>query len=207
MTEPAMTEPGPAFFDVVLGQRAHRALRPDPVPEGLVEQVIEAATHAPSAENRQPWAFIVVRDETARSTIAQLTARAWEGVGREWSRPSLAPRLFAEVDTWATTGLAAAPVHIVVCGDTHLSPVELLAPSIYPAVQNLLLAALAVGLGSLLSTLALTSGQPLRDLLGLPDHIVPMALVPLGYPARALGPPRRHAMAERTHRERWGRPW
>jgi len=119
----------------------------------------------------------------------------------------LSQRLFDEVDRWATAGLAAAPVHVVVCGDAELAPAELLASSVYPAVQNLLLASLALGLGSLLSTLSLSGGQPLRELLALPDHVVPMALVPLGYPARRLGPPRRHPVEERAHRQRWGQPW
>jgi nitroreductase len=197
----------PDFFDVVLGQRAHRSLRPDPVPDELIARVLDAAVHAPSAENRQPWSFVVVRDREVRSAIATLTAATWEGGAREYSRPNVTPGLLADVDRWATGGLASAPVHVVVCGDTSLAPEMLLASSIYPAVQNLLLAALAVGLGSLMSTLSIVSGPAFRELLDLPDHVVPMALVPLGFPARELGPPRRVGFAERTHRDRWGRPW
>jgi nitroreductase len=195
------------FFDVVLSQRAHRALRPDPVPDDLIEQVLEAAVHAPSAENRQPWAFVVVRDPAQREAIASLTAATWEGGAREHLRPNLAPGLMDDVDRWATGGLAAAPVHVVVGGDTSLAPEMLLPSSVYPAVQNLLLAALAVGLGSLMSTLSIASGPAFRRLLGLPDHIVPLALVPLGYPARPLGPPRREPFAGRTYRDRWGQAW
>jgi len=195
------------FFDVVLSQRAHRALRPDRVPDELIEQVLEAAVHAPSAENRQPWAFVVVRDPSLRGAIAEMTAATWEAGAREYSRPNLTPGLLDEVDRWATGGLAAAPVHVVVCGDTSLAPEMLLPSSIYPAVQNLLLAALAVGLGSLMSTLSIVSGPAFRELLGLPDHVVPLALVPLGYPARPLGPPRREPFAGRTYRDRWGQPW
>ncbi|HEY2427920.1 MAG TPA: nitroreductase family protein [Acidimicrobiales bacterium] len=195
------------FFDVVLGQRAHRALRPDPVPDELIARVLDAAVHAPSAENRQPWAFVVVRDPSLRHAIARMTAATWEAGAGEYSRPNLTPRMFDEVDRWAREGLASAPVHVVVGGDTSLAAEALLPSSVYPAVQNLLLAALAVGLGSLMSTLSIVSGQAFRELLELPDHIVPLALVPLGYPARPLGPPRRQPFAAKTFRDRWGQPW
>lgn len=193
----------PEFFDVVLNQRAHRDLRPDPVPDALLDRVLEAAVHAPSAENRQPWAFVVVRDPDTRAGIAALTAKMWDDVAREFSRPNVTPRLLDEVDRWAMGGLGQAPVHVVVCGDTTQCPEPLLPSSVYPAVQNLLLAALAVGLGSLMSTLSIVSGPAFRDLLGLPDHIMPMALVPIGYPARRLGPPRRVPAAEKTHHDHW----
>ena len=191
------------FFEVVDGQRAHRELRADPVPDELIERVLEAAVHAPSAENRQPWVFVVVRDEQIRLRIAELTAKIWQGGARDFSKPNTTQRLFDEVDRWATGGLAGAPVHIVVCGDTTRCPEMMLPSSIYPATQNLLLAARALGLGSLMSTLSMVTGAPFKDLLGLPDHVVPMALVPIGYPARSLGPPRRTPVAEVTHHDRW----
>ena len=193
----------PEFFDVVLGQRAYRSLLPDPVPDELVTRVLEAATHAPSAENHQPWEFVVVRDEATRTAIGRLTQELWEAAGREHSR-GLPPAFFAAVDAWATGGLAAAPVHVVVCGDTTRCPEPQLPSSIYPAVQNLLLAALALGLGSLMSTLPVVDRAAFRPLLGLPDHIVPMALVPLGWPARPLGPARLEPVAGHTHYDRWG---
>jgi len=201
----SVSEPG--FFDVVLGQRAHRELRPDPVPDAVIEQVLEAATHAPSAENRQPWVFVVVRDEATRQAISALTARAWDGGGREHSRATLSPPFLAAVEAWAMGGLGAAPVHVVVTGDTTLSPAALLPSSVFPAVQNLLLAAGAVGLGSLLSTLPLVAGREFADLLALPEHLVPLALIPLGYPARTLGPARRIPVATKTYRDRFGQAW
>ncbi len=197
----------PELFDVLLGQRAYRELLPDPVPDELVERVLDAAVHAPSAENRQPWVFVVVRDEATRRSIGALTAQAWERGGRAYSRDRLTPGMFGEVDAWATGGLAAAPVHVVVCGDSAITDEHLLPSSVYPAVQNLLLAAIGVGLGSLLSTLPLVMGSAFRDLLDLPDRVVPLALVPIGYPARPLGRPRRTPAVERTFRDRYGRRW
>ena len=112
-----MTQP-PDFFTVVRTQRAHRAFRDDPLSDEIVEQVLATATYAPSAENTQPWVFVVVRDAGARARIGELNRRAWEGGGREYSRPRLSPEMFAKVEAGATGGIAAAPVLVVVCGDT-----------------------------------------------------------------------------------------
>jgi nitroreductase len=195
------------LFDALHGQRAQRALKPDPVPEELIEQVLRAATHAPSAQNMQPWGFVVVTDATIRLRIAEITQRTWSAGGREYAEAHLNRRMFAEVDTWVASGLADAPVHIVVCGDTALVPKPLLASSIFPAVQNLLLAANGLGLGSLLSTLPVSLPADFAALLDLPSHVLPLALVPIGYPARPLGPPRRIDVTEKTYRDRWGSPW
>jgi nitroreductase len=113
----------------------------------------------------------------------------------------------ADVDAGATGGLAAAPVMIVVCADTERGLVATVPSSIFPAVQNLLLAATALGLGSALTTITTAFAPELRVLLGLPEHLVPVAIVPLGWPARALGPPRRDPFAPHTHRERYGTGW
>ena len=83
----------------------------------------------------------------------------------------------------------------------------MLGASIFPAVQNLLLAAAALGLGTALTTLATGFGDELRELLALPEHVRPMAVVPLGHPASKLGPPKRLPLAERAHRERYGVAW
>jgi nitroreductase len=195
------------FFEVVLSQRAHRELLPDAVPDALIEKLIEAAIHAPSAENRQPWAFVVVREEARRRAIAAVTRALWQGGARDHVRGRLAEGLFADVDRWATAGLERAPVVIVVCGDTSLADPASLAASVYPATQNLLLAAHALGLGSLLSTLPTLGGADLAAVLELPAHLRPMAVVPIGRPARALRAPRRHAVAERAFRDRYGNPW
>ena len=201
-----MTE-SPDFFAVVRSQRAHRAFRDEPVPNELVERVLEAATCAPSAENTQPWVFVVVRDGAARAQIGELNRRAWEGGGREFSRPRLSPEVFAKVEAGATGGIADAPVLVVVCGDTSHCVETVLESSVWPAVQNLLLGAHAVGLGSALTTITTVFGDELRSLLTLPDYIRPLAVVPLGWPTKKLGLPRRTPVSEKTFRERYGEPW
>lgn len=197
----------PEFFEVVRTQRACRSYAPDPVGDAVLERVLTAATFAPSAENRQPWIFVAVRDPGTRAAIGELTRRAWRGGARAWSERRLAPGLLAEVDRGAEGGISAAPVLIVVCADAEAVVEAALPASIFPAVQNLLLAANALGLGSALTTLPTAFGRELADLIGTPDHIRPLAVVPIGYPSHRLGPPRREPVTTRTFRNRYGQPW
>jgi nitroreductase len=196
------------FFDVALRQRACRDFSAEPVPDADIERILEAATHAPSAENTQPWVFVVVRDETTRLQLIELTQRVWNAGAREQSMARLDAKLAADVDGGIESGFGGAPVVVVVAADTTsgVHP-KAVASSIFPAVQNLLLAASALGYGSALTTLTAAAGDDLRSIVELPAHITPMAVVPLGRPARSLGPPRRRAAAASTHRDRYGRPW
>jgi nitroreductase len=196
----------PDLFSVIRTQRAHRAFTDEPVPDELVERVLEAATYAPSAENTQPWVFVVVRDAAARAEVGELTQRQWERGGREHSLPRLSPTMFEDVEGGAMGGIAGAPVVVIVGGDTSRCNEAVLEASVFPAVQNLLLAANAFGLGAALTTLT-TSAHELHELLALPEHVRPLAVVPLGRPARELGPPRRAPAVEKTFRERYGAPW
>ncbi len=195
------------FFEVVRSQRACRAFAPEPLSDELVELLLEAATHAPSAENRQPWVFVVVRDERRRALIAELARRAWDGGGRAQASGRLTSGLLADVEGGIGGGFATAPVVVVVCGDTGLGDGRVLPASVFPAVQNLLLAATASGLGSALTTLPLAFSDELSQALGLPDALRPMAVVPLGRPARPLRSPRRQPVSAKAHRERYGAGW
>jgi nitroreductase len=196
------------FFDVARRQRACRDFSNEPVPDEDVERILEAATHAPSAENTQPWVFVVVRDDSTRALLAELTQRIWNAGARDQAMARLDAKLAADVDAGIERGLGAAPVLVVIAADTAsgVHP-KAVASSIFPAVQNLLLAAGALGYGSALTTLTAAAGDELRAIVDLPEHITPMAIVPLGRPARALGPPRRRPIAESTHRDQFGRPW
>ncbi len=202
-----MTEPNTDFFDVVARQRAYRAFADTPLSDDDVATVLAAATYAPSAENKQPWEFIVVRNADARATIGELTRRAWETTGRAFSEGRLSPKTFADVHRGATGGIAAAPVLVVVCADNERGLEQTVPSSIFPAIQNLLLAATARGLGSALTTITIGYRAELAALLALPPHVVPVAVVPLGHPARPLGRPKRDPFASHTHRERYGVPW
>jgi nitroreductase len=195
------------LFAVVGRQRACREFRLDPVGDAEIAQLLTAATHAPSAENRQPWEFVVVRDAGVRDAIGDITRRAWDTHGRAFSETRLSPQLLADVERGATGGLAAAPVTIVVCADTQRGLEATVPSSIFPAVQNLLLGATALGLGSALTTIATSFRAELTALLGLPASVVPVAVVPVGWPARPLAPPRREPFSEHAHRERFGQAW
>jgi nitroreductase len=166
-----------------------------------------AATHAPSAENSQPYVFIVVRDPAIRDAIGQLTARIWQGGARRMEEDRLSPALLRDVDHGAMGGIAAAPVLVVVCGDTRLTAARALESSVFPAVQNLLLAAHALGLGSALTTLPVVAGEELTAALDLPREVVPIAVVPIGHLPKPLGPPRRRPLTEKTHLDRYGTPF
>lgn len=202
-----MTDVARSFFDVVLHQRACRDFADTPVDEDVIAAILEAATHAPSAENSQPWEFIVVRDPALRRALADTTRRLWIEAAREFEKDRLDERLFADTESGATGGIAAAPVMIVVAADTSRCLDTALHESVWPAVQNLLLAANAFDLGSALTTLPLLAAEDLSALFGLPRGVQPMAVVPLGHPARKLGPPRRRPIADVAHRDRFGNTW
>jgi nitroreductase len=195
------------FFDVVLHQRASRQFTDRPVSDELLELCLRAATHAPSAENLQPWVFVVVRDDELRASIGELTRRAWRQGGRQHSEGRLADSLLRDVDQGAEGGIGSAPVIIVVCGDTDIGLEPTLPSSVYPATQNLLLSTTALGLGSAMTTLATLFSDDLRALLDLPASIQPMAVVPIGWPTRPLGQPRRLPLGERVYRDRYGDTW
>lgn len=208
MTDEGAESPvAPPFFEVVLSQRATRQFSDRPVGDALVELCLRAATHAPSAENLQPWVFVVVRDAARRAAIGELTRRVWRQGGRQHSEGRLPGPLLDAVDRGAEGGVAGAPVLVVVGGDTGVGMAATLPASVYPATQNLLLAATALGLGSAMTTLATLLADELRELLSLPGSVLPMAVVPLGWPAHPPGPPRRLPLSERAHREIYGAPW
>ena len=196
------------LFDVVHAQRACRSFAPTPVSDDELGRLLDAATYAPSAENRQPWVFVVVRDPALRSRLHDLTERAWAAGGRDYAAGRLTPGLLADVDHGiAGGGYRAAPVVVVVAADTDRGHPATVPSSIFPAVQNLCLAAGALGLGSALTTLTTTFAGELGTMLELPAAVVPQAVVPIGHPARPLGPPRREPFATHTHRDRFGTPW
>jgi nitroreductase len=214
------------FFDVVSTQRAIRRFRLDPVGDDLVAIVIEAATRAPSARGAEPWAFVVVRDPARRREIARLYLQAWEA-GARFTQASDADRDVASSPHYARMMRGAGelartigdvPVLVVCCLDHARlgaiadglgglrSPAAAYA-SILPAVQNLLLAARALGLGTTLTTLHRAFEAELRALLALPATIEPVVIVPLGWPADRFGPTRRRGVAEIAHLDRWGTPF
>jgi nitroreductase len=197
----------PDFFEVIHTQRAARSFLPDEVDDETVARILTAATHAPSAENSQPFVFVVVRDPALRKSIGELTARLWQGGARAAEEDRLSPAFLRDVDRGAMGGIAAAPVLVVVCGDTRLTYAPAMDASVFPAVQNLLLAAHALGMGSTLTTLPVLGGDELSNLLGLPPEVVPLAVVPIGHLPKPLGAPRREHVSQKAHLDRYGNPF
>ena len=196
--------PEPDFFQVVARQRACRSFDPDrEVGDDLVERVLDAARFAPSSENTQPWVFVVIRDPDGRRRLTDLMARLWTTA----TGAPLPDHLEADVDGGMRGGFATAPVWIVAGGDDDRAGRGEQASSMYPAVQNLLLAATALGLGSAMTTLATYDPAEVRSIAGLPDHVRPYALIPLGWPAKPLGPPKRRPVSDIAHRDTYGSGW
>ncbi|MCH7481917.1 MAG: nitroreductase family protein [Chloroflexi bacterium] len=187
----------PTFFDVVRSQRGVRLYRSDPVSQEDVDRILRAAVRAPSAANRQPWVFIVIRDREVKRSIGELYRQA-----QSPDRPPPPPGHF-------TRETEEVPVIIVACVDLGDRPNGLDLPraaSIYPAVQNLLLAAAALGLGTRLTIPFQNSPELLTELLGIPEGYAVAALIPLGYPAEPdhLGGSIRPPIADVTFDDHWG---
>jgi len=202
-----------------------RRFRPDAIPGDVLHRILEAATHAPSAWNAQPWCFVAVRAPAQRRAIATAYRQAWEAAqaftartdaDALWrARPGHA-RLVARVDELAQQ-LDSAPVLVLACLDTaQLGPMadghgNILAPqsayaSIFPAVQNLMLAARGCGVGSTLTTVYALHEAEIRRALDVPAHMHIAALIPLGYPLRPFRVTQRKPLESVVYLDRWGEP-
>jgi nitroreductase len=199
------------LFTVMGAQRACRRFDPDgKVPDSDLEQMLQAAVHAPSAENSQPWAFIVARDEQTRAELARWWTESWHAGGSEYARQHVnGDAVYADLEfAVGPGGFAAAPVIVVVCADLERVAEMFAQSSIYPAVQNLLLAANGLGYGCCLTTGLTTFGVDLvRERLQLPETLSPLAAVFIGHSATKLGAPRRRPATLVTYRETFGTPW
>jgi len=194
------------FFGIIDSQRACRRFSADPVDEGDIDRMLESASHAPSAENSQPWVFVVVQNDDIRREIASLATQVWLN-GRAYVEGTLAPNILRDVDEFVNGCFGNAPTLVVVCADLRRVSESLAASSIYPASQNLLLAANALGYGSIFTHFSVNCGEELQSILGLPSEISPYGIIAIGRPDGRLGIPRREPIGPKTHRDRFGTPW
>jgi nitroreductase len=193
-------------------QRAIRRLKPDPVDDALVLGLIELALKAPSGSNQQNWEFVMVKDRAVKERLGRLNRRAWNlygGLGRRLSRGNDAMLRILNAVQWQADHFAEIPVIVVAClrGPRPFWPPVAATSyygSIYPSVQNLLLAARAAGLGAALITLPLWSTFLARRALGLPWSVSPCAVVPIGWPKGKYGPTTRRPVGEVVHLDRYG---
>jgi nitroreductase len=195
-------------------QRAIRRLKPDPVDDDLVLHLIELALKAPTGSNAQNWEFIVVKDRAVKAKLGKLNRRAFAlygAVGRWQMRRAgnHAMLRIIEAVQWQADHFEKIPVVVVACLNGWIPPWPPLAASslygsIYPSVQNLLLAARAAGLGAALITLPLWSKFLAQRVLGLPFKVTPCAVVPLGWPSGRYGPTTRRPVGEVVSLDRYG---
>jgi nitroreductase len=196
-------------FEVIGTLRAMRRLKPDPVSDGDLWKILDAAIKAPSGGNRQPWNFIVVRDSETKCRLGEFYLDSWDkayvaGAGRTTRADPRSTRVYRSAEHLAHH-LAEAPVLIVVTMRKDGPGLGALAGgSIYPAIQNLMLAARALGLGTTLTTLHKLHETEVKDLLGIPEGVETMALIPLGWPEGRFGPPVRLPVEKVVYWEKWG---
>lgn len=205
--------------EAMLTQRAVRRLLPDPVDDDIVLRCIELALKAPTGSNGQNWEFVVVKDAGTKAQLAKRYRQAWALYGRAGERVTAGDEKMAKVLAavkWQVDHFEEIPVLVVACLRGSKLP-YVSGPSIaessyygsiYPSVQNLLLAARAMGLGAALITLPLWSVTSARRILGLPLNVQPCCIVPLGWPRGRYGPTTRRPVGDVVHLDRFGnRAW
>lgn len=193
---------------------AVRRYREDPVDDDTLERCLQAASWAPSGANQQPWRFVVLRSEQVRAVVTAAAHRSWEELQRFYgvSAPgdgeddprSRALRSMAE---HMRTG-GAAPGLVLFCVRPQAGASELQqGGSIFPAVQNFLLAARAQGLGAAITLWYSSCEDQLRSLVGIPDDWMMAALVTVGWPAGRHHSVRRKPLSEVAVVDTWDQPW
>ena len=227
-----MTEIG--LFDGIYLARALRRLKPDPVPEDVITRILDAAIRAPSAGNAQNWIFLVVRDAALRGALGVIYRKASDIAGAMYqARGRPAHMTEAQYQRMMSSGaylwdhMGEAPVLLIPCQRERPTPPRAALPeamqgfyecelayaerirgaSIYPAVQNIILACRALGLGTLITTNHIRCEDEVKALLGIPDEIATYALMPIGYPRGKFGPLARRPVAEVAYADRWGEAW
>ena len=226
--------PDIGLFEAIYSARSIRRLKPDPVPEELITAVLDAAIRAPSGGNAQSWAFIVVRDPEQRHKLGAIYRKASdiaEAVYAARGRPThMTEQQFARLmatgkHLWDYMG--EAPVLLLPCARRPVLPArEALPPdiaarwnnevayaerirgaSVYPAVQNIILACRALGLGTVITTNHIRCEDEVKALLDIPEDVSTFALMPIGWPIDKFGPLTRRPLVEVAHTDRWGGPW
>jgi len=199
------------LFEIMRSTRSMRRLKPDPVPRALIRQVLEAGSMAANGGNMQTWRFLVIEDPAIKAAAGAFYTKAWnEVVAPRYRAGGPAPGMTQErfdrmldAAQYLADHFHEAPVWIVPCvvGGT---PTRTSGASIYPAVQNMLLAARALGLGATLTTLYLQHEKEAEAAMGLPEGVRSYAILPVGYPMGRFGPVRRGNLDDVVYWDRWG---
>ncbi|MBL7495450.1 nitroreductase family protein [Frankia sp. CNm7] len=211
--------PGAPSMDLYEAMRTARSLRrfrPDPVPDEVLARCLEAATWAPSGSNRQGWRFVVLRSPEVRAVLGPAFRAGWDWVCNEIYGYEPRP---ADDDTSKAARITRTmlhlvenfenvPVYVLFCHEpTGFVGDFLEAGSIFPAVQNFLLAARVEGLGTVPSTWFTFGEEKLRAVVGIPDTWKIASLVAVGWPQGHHGPVRRKPVGKVTALDTWDNPF
>jgi nitroreductase len=210
------------IYETMRTLRAVRRLRPDPIPDEVLHRVLEASTWAPTGGNRQPWRIVLVKDRAKKQRLGELYTRSWSVyVSRYYKAiPENAP---AEVRARMQKTLKAGDYMAAHMGDTPAIAMFCFNPnlmaitdakqprpsvvgggSVYTAVENLLLACRAEGLGCVLTTLLCEYEPEVRELLAIPDPWYTCAAIPIGYPVgKGHGPIVREPIEKLVYLDSW----
>jgi len=213
------------LYEAMRTLRAVRRLRPDPIPDEVLRRLLETATWAPTGGNRQPWRVIVVKDPVRKQRLGELYKKIvvpyTQSYRERFASLPEAERVKAErmlrASDYLVEHFGEVPVILVFCfnpeglavTDARLGRVSVVGGgSIYPAVENLLLACRAEGLGCVLTTLLCMCEPEVRELLAIPQPWGTAAAVPVGYPLlRGHGPISRRPVEEMAFTDSWGTPF
>ena len=200
------------LFGTLYTARALRRFKPDPITEDVLFQLLDAAIRAPSGQNAQDWRFVIIRDAAVKSKMQQWSQTPWQRyIGRYAERPEAidelprSQRLSLRSVEHLVHHLAECPAIIAVLGlkGRHGTP----GGSAFPAVQNLLLAARALGLGGSVFNFPLSHEAELREILRIPDSNQIYCLLPIGYPTDKQGPVRRKPVGDVAYLDTFGTAW
>lgn len=206
-----------AVLEAIATTRAIRRFRPDPVPDADLARILFAATRAPSGSNRQPFRFLVLRDGPRAAEAKALLGRAFRagwaakrgadgydaGSGTRDDSPKA--RQAAAMDHFVEH-FEQIPVVVLAALVRYRAPNPAEGGSVYPACQNLLLAARALGYGGVMTMWHAMVEDDLRSLLAIPDGVALAATIPLGRPVGGHGPVRRRPLTELVYDDGWGEP-
>ncbi|MFN8023306.1 MAG: nitroreductase family protein [Acidimicrobiales bacterium] len=219
MADPSGQPPDeiPELLTGLATTRAIRRYTDDPVPDEVLSSILWHASRAPSGSNRQPFRFVVLRDgpvaAQAKALLGESFRAGWNAkeqrdgyAGATAAAPDSPKARAAATMQHFVDHLEQVPVVVLVCLERYRDPTPYEGGSVYPACQNLLLAARAHGYGGALTMWHLVVERELRDLLGIPEHVSLAACITLGRPAGRHGPVRRRPLADLVYDGRWGDP-
>jgi nitroreductase len=212
---PDGTPTGTDVFEIMQTTRSMRRLKPDPVPDELIVKILEAGACAANGGNTQKWRFLVIKDTKIKQGVQVWYKKAFdEVVGPRYAASAPPPGVTADrykrqhsAVEYLTEHYHEAPVWIVACMEDGPNPTRSAGASIYPAVQNMLLAIRALGLGSTLTTRHLQFEKEAEAALGLPPGVHSYAILPVGYPMGRFGPVGRGKLADIVYQDKWGQPY